>query len=75
MVFAKHQHESVMGAHMSPHPEFPSYPPPDPIPQDCPRATSLSALLHASNLHWSYILHMTIYTFQCYSLKSSHPHL
>ena len=39
----------------------------------CPRATALSALLHALNLHWSSILHMVIYTFQCYSVKSSHP--
>ena len=35
----------------------------------------LSALLHASNLHWSSVSHVVIYTFQCYSLKSSHPHL
>ena len=28
-----------------------------------------------SNLDWSSILHMVIYMFQCYSLKSSHPHL
>ena len=25
--------------------------------------------------HWSSILHLVIYTFQCYSLKSSHPRL
>ena len=29
----------------------------------CPRAPALSALLHASNLHWSSILHMVIYNF------------
>ena len=29
----------------------------------------------ASNLHWSSILHMVIYIFQCYSFKSSHPRL
>ena len=29
--------------------------------------------LHALNLHWSSILHMIIYMFKCYSLKSSHP--
>ena len=41
-----------------------------------PRALALGALLHASNLHWSPILHMAIYMFQFYSLKSSsHPHL
>ena len=36
---------------------------------------ALSALLHASNLYWSSILHIVIYMFQCYSLKSSHPRL
>ena len=46
-----------------------------PIPLDCPRALALGALLHASNLDWSSILHMVIYMFQCYSLKSSHPRL
>ena len=49
--------------------------PPHPVPLGCPRALALSALLHASNLHWSSISHMVIYMFQCYSLKSSHPHL
>ena len=46
------------------------------IPLGCPRAPALSALLHASNLLWSPILHMVIYIFQCIlkcSLKSSHP--
>ena len=36
--------------------------PHNPIPLGCPREPALSALLHASNLHWSSILHMvTIY--------------
>ena len=39
------------------------------------RAPDLSALLHASNFHWLSVLHMVIYMFQCYSLKSSHPRL
>ena len=51
----------------------PSHHPPHSIPLGCPRALALCALLHASNLHWSSILHMVIYMFQCYSLKSSHP--
>ena len=38
-----------------PHPEPPSHLPPHPIPLGCPRAPALSALLHASNLHWSFI--------------------
>ena len=50
-------------------------PPFTPIPLGCPRALALSALLHASHLHWSSILHMVMYMFQCCSLKSSHPHL
>ena len=44
-------------------------------PSGCPSAPALSALFHASNLDWSSILHMVIYMFQCYSLKSSHPRL
>ena len=51
----------------------PSHLPPHPTPLGCPRALALGALLHASNLHWSSILHMVICMFQCYSLKSSHP--
>ena len=38
------------------------------IPLGCSRTSALGALLHASNLHWSSILHMVIYVFQCYSL-------
>ena len=68
--FAIHHHESAMGAHVSPHPEPPSKLPPYPIPLDCPTALAFSALLHASNLHWLSILHVVIYMFQCYSLKS-----
>ena len=58
-----------------PHPEPPSHLPPHPIPQGCPSAPALSALFHASNLEWWSISHMVIYMFQCYSVKSSHPHL
>ena len=45
-----------------------SHLPPHTISQGCPRALALSALLHALNLHWSFILHMAIYTLQCCSL-------
>ena len=69
VVYAIHQHESATGTLMSPNPEPPShllspdpepasYLPPNPIPLDCPRAPALSALLHASSLHWSSILAM-----------------
>ena len=73
--FAVHQHESVTGEHVSPYFEHPFHLPLQPIPLGCSRALALSALLHALNLHWSSVLHMTIYMFQCYSLKSSHPRL
>ena len=53
----------------------PSHLPPLPIPLGCPRAPALGALLYASNMHWSSILFMAMYMFQCYSLKSFHPHL
>ena len=70
-----HQHESAMGAHVSPHADPHSHLPPNPIPLSYPRTLVLSDLLHALNLHWSSILHMVTYVLQCYSLKSSHPHL
>ena len=59
----------------APHPELPSHLPPHPIPLGWLRAQALSVLPHALNLHWSSILHMVIYRFQCHSLVSSHPHL
>ena len=58
-----------------PHPEFPFHLPPHPIPQCHPSAPALSILSHASNLDWQSLSHMIIYMFQCYFLKSSHPHL
>ena len=73
MGFAIYQHELATGIRVSPHPESPSHLPPHSIPLGCPRAPALCALLHASNMLWSSILHMVMYMFQCYSLKSSHP--
>ena len=73
--FAIHQYELAAGAHVFLHPETPSHLLSHPIPPSCPRAPALSALLHASELHWSSISHMVIYMLQCFSLKSSHPHL
>ena len=63
------------GCTCAPHCEPPSHLPPHPIPQSCPSAPALSVLFYASNLDWSSISHMLIYMFQCYSLKSSYPHL
>ena len=65
--FAIHWHESVTGVHVS---HLPSHP----IPLGCRSAPALSALFHASSLDWSSVSHMVIYMFQCYCLKSSHPH-
>ena len=48
---------------------------PHPIPLGCSRALALSALIHVSNFHWSSILQMVMYMFQCRSLKSSHPRI
>ena len=56
---------------MSPHPEPSSHLTPTPSLWVVLEHQLLSALLHASNLHWSSILHMVVYMFQCYSLKSS----
>ena len=61
-----------MGVHVSP---ILNPPPSHPIPLGCPSAPALSALFNASNLDWWSVSHMVIYMFQCYSLKSSHPHL
>ena len=58
-----------------PDPEPLSHLPPHPIPLGHPSAPALSTLSHASNLDWWSVSHMIIYMFQCYSLRSSHPHL
>ena len=60
MEFSIHRHESPSGADMSPHPEPPSHVCPHPIPLGVPRALALNALLPASNLHLSSLLHMVI---------------
>ena len=73
VVFAIHSHESVIGVQCPPSRTLSDLPP-HPIPQGCPSGLALSALFHALNLDWSSISHMVIYMFQCYSLKSSHPH-
>ena len=71
--FAIHQHESATGAHVVPilNPPHTFLPIPSlwVIPAPAP-----SILYHASNLHWRFISHKIIYTVQCHSPKSSHPH-
>ena len=62
-------------AYMCP-PSWTLFMPPSPShPSGSSQCTSLSTLPHASNLNWRSVSHMIIYTFQCYSLRSSHPHL
>ena len=56
-----------------PHPEPPSHLPPHPLGSS--QCTSPNTLSCASNLDWWSISHTVIYMFQCYSFKSSHPHL
>ena len=75
MGFAIDQHESAAGIRVSSPPEPPSHHPPYPIPLGYPGAPALGTLLHASKLPWSSVLHMAMYRFHCYSLKSSHPNL
>ena len=63
-----HRYTCVSPSILNPFP-LPSHP----IPLGCPRALALDILLQISNSHWSSILHMVMYMFQCYSFKSSHP--
>ena len=72
MALVIHRHDSAMGKYVSPHLKTQSHLLPHFIPLGCPRVP-LGALLYASDLHWSSVLHMVIYMFQCYSLISSHP--
>ena len=48
---------------------LPSYP----FLPGCQRVPALGSPHHMSNSHWLSILHLVIYMFQRYSLKSSHP--
>ena len=58
-----------------PHAEPPSQLPSHPILQGHPSAPALSTLFHELNLDWRSVPHMIVHMFQCYSVKSSHPHL
>ena len=73
--FAIHWHESAMGVHMV----LILNPPPSSLPIPSLRVILVhhpwAPLSNASNLDWWYVSHMIINMFQCYSLKSSHPHL
>ena len=56
-------------SHLNPPPTFLHSPPLQVVTEHWP----LGALLHTSNSYWLSILHMIMYMFQCYSLKSSYP--
>ena len=75
MIFAMHQHDSATDVPVSPllNPPLSFHLPPHPIPLGSSRGLVLGALFHALNLLCLSILHMVMYMFQCYSLKSSHP--
>ena len=73
--FLPYIHMNQPWVYMITHPDPPSNLPPHPITQSHPSAPALSTLSHASNLDWWSVSHMTICMFQCYPLKSSHPHL
>ena len=65
--FAICQHELATDIHVPrPHPEPRSHLPLHPGPRGCPWL-SLGALLHASNLHWTSILHMVVYMSMLFS--------
>ena len=48
-------------------------PPSHPTSLHCHTALALGSPSHTANSHWLPILHMLMYMFQYYSLKSSHP--
>ena len=51
-------------------------PPPSPShPSGSSQCTSPEHLSHASNLGWWSVAHFIVYLVQCYSLRTSHPHL
>ena len=72
--FAINWHKSAMGVHLFP--ILSLLPPPSPShPSGSSQCTIPSTLSHALNLDWRSVSHMITYMFQCYSFKSSHPHL
>ena len=70
--FAIHQHELVIGLHMSPPFCTPTSLPSYFHPLGCHRALASGSPHRAENSHWLSILHMVICMFQCY-FKPPHP--
>ena len=63
-----------MDLHVSPI-LIPLPPPSAPHPSGSSQCTSPEHLSHTSNLDWRSVSPLIIYMFQCYSLRTSHPHL
>ena len=55
--------------------QFPVPPPSPSHPSRSSQCTSPEHLSHASNLGWWSVSPLIVYLFQCYSLRTSHPHL
>ena len=72
IVFAIHQHESAIGIHrclpLKPPPHLPHHP----TLLGFHRELALRSLCCTANYHWLSTLHMVMYMFPCYFLKSSH---
>ena len=72
IVMASATHRSQ--AYMWPLPPLSPLPTPSPPPPTrLSRSTTFGSPRYTSIAHWLSLLHMVIYMFQCYSLKSSHP--
>ena len=71
--FLPHINMNQPWIYMCPTIPHPLPPPSPPHPAGLSQSISFECLLHPSNLHWSSILHMVIYMFQCHSPTSSHP--
>ena len=68
-----HQHESATWIHVSRYPEHNSNLPCYPMASGFFHSTRVGCIFNALHLHWSSLLYMVMYLFQCYFLKSSHP--
>ena len=67
-----HQHELAIGIHVSPPSWIALLLPFPPYPSQLSQSTGFGCLASYIELSLS-VLHMVMYMFQCYSLKSSHP--
>ena len=72
MVFAIHQHESAIGIHRCLPFKHPSHLHHRPTLLGFHRELALGSLCRTANSHWLSTLHIVMYMFPCYFLKSSH---